>query len=154
MKTLNLALLAALAAGVALPGIASAYPDGISGYSGNPAVRARTTAEIFWKVLGAGELSQEQSLAPGAHPEPVTTLLGSLSDSEAKLRRLLVVGHMPDLAVLLHHLANGRVSASVSFPPGGMSRLDFAATVRAHAGSLVWSYKPAELAVLEDANLV
>jgi phosphohistidine phosphatase len=120
----------------------------------SPAVRAAATADIFWKVLGAGELSREASLAPGADPDPVITLLRSLSSRIEKPMRLLVVGHMPDLAALLQRLANGRVLASLSFPPGGMSRLDFDAEVRAGEGTLVWSYRPAELSALRDARQV
>ena len=120
----------------------------------SPAVRAVQTAEIFWRALGTGELQHEATLSPGVEPESVEALLRSLTIDTPRHCRFLVVGHMPDLGLLLRHLTEGRVSAAVSFVPGGMARLDFAEAVRAKAGKLIWSLRPAELVALADANRV
>jgi len=117
-------------------------------------LRALRTAEIFWRTLGKGDLELVEALAPGADAETITKLLTELSRPDARLKRLLVTGHMPDLISLLRHLSRERVSAAVSFAPCGMARLDFETAVRAKAGALKWSLKPGELAALSDPGVV
>ena len=83
-------------------------------------VRARQTAEIFWRECHPfAHLSAERGLLPADPPIWMRDRLCG------ETRQLMAVGHMPHIARLLRVLLGGDAdSSAVTFPVNGMVALD------------------------------
>ena len=82
-------------------------------------VRARQTAEIFWKACNPlAPLTAERGLLPD---DPPQWMRDRLSGEE---RSILIVGHMPYLPRLLAMLTGVRDERTMSFPLHGCVALD------------------------------
>ncbi len=82
-------------------------------------VRARQTAEIFWKACNPlAPLTAERGLLPD---DPPQWMRGRLNGEE---RSILIVGHMPYLPRLLLMLTGVRDEPTVSFPLHGCVALE------------------------------
>lgn len=83
-------------------------------------LRARQTAEIFWRACNPlATMTAERGLQPGDPPEWMRERL--FGDT----RELLIVGHMPHLARLLRLMIAGDAdNALVTYPPHGVVALD------------------------------
>lgn len=67
----------------------------------SPLVRAVQTAEILaWKLRHKGELEVAQPLAPGFRPEGLDELL----DAHPEAAEVVLVGHEPDMGLLVQSL--------------------------------------------------
>jgi len=98
----------------------------------SPLIRARQTAEIAVDVGLAAALELAESLAPGADPLPlVEAWLATGRDGEPAPRRLLLVGHEPDLGLLAARLI-GAAPGSVPLRKAGLALL-------ALPGAAVWT---------------
>jgi phosphohistidine phosphatase len=69
----------------------------------SPLVRARQTAEIAMEAGLAPTCRIDEALAPGGDPEPLV--------HSAKHRRLMLVGHEPDLGMLAAQVLGARAGA-------------------------------------------
>ncbi len=119
----------------------------------SPAKRARMTAEIYWKAVGRGRLCEERGLAPGADADDLAVLVNAQLEPN-RTRRVLVVGHNPDLLYCLHSWANEKLSAAVSLAPGSLARIDFGDQVRTKEGRFVACLRAEQVAVTGDSPLL
>jgi len=102
-----------LAAAAAHRGV---QPDAIW-HSGK--LRARQTAELFWKACNPlATFSAERGLQPDDPPRWMRDQL------TGETRSILITGHMPSLSRLLASLLGGEESASVVFPQHGCVALE------------------------------
>ena len=84
-------------------------------------LRARQTAEIFWKACNPlAPLTAERGLLPGDPPQWMRDRLSGEG------RTILIVGHMPYLPRLLLMLTGVRDDGTVSFPLNGCVALEAA----------------------------
>jgi phosphohistidine phosphatase len=85
-------------------------------------LRARQTAEAFWKVCNPfATMTAERGLQP---TDPPTWMCDRLV---GEMREVMLVGHMPNLPRLLRVLVGGDPDTStVTFPLHGMVALDVA----------------------------
>jgi len=82
-------------------------------------LRARQTAEIFWKACNPLSLfTAERGLLPDDPPQWIRDRL------TGEERTILIVGHMPYLPRLLGMLTTGRDEPAVSFPLHGCVALE------------------------------
>jgi phosphohistidine phosphatase len=107
---------------------AGAKPDAIVA---SPLVRARQTAEIAGRVLGAA-WQTDARLRPGATLGPVQALLAA-----GQWQRIMLVGHEPDLSSIIGQLTGGRVKMRA----GGVARVD-AERIEPRAGVLLLLTSP------------
>ena len=81
-------------------------------------LRARQTAEIFWRACNAlAECSAARDLQPGDPPVWVRDRLRGQS------RDLMIVGHFPHLPLLLTMLLTDHHGTAETFPPHGVVAL-------------------------------
>lgn len=106
----------------------------------SPLVRARQTAEITGRELGA-KARQADVLAPGCDIAQLIDLLGA----ERVAERVMVVGHEPDFSTMICELTGARVEIK----KGGLARVDLEA-LTAGAGVLVWLLPPSALRAIGD----
>jgi phosphohistidine phosphatase len=87
----------------------------------SPLTRAEQTAALVAKELeGAPQVELTEVLSPGAGPEAVVRFLRAAHhDAES----VLVVGHEPDLGVLIGALVSGDGTARVRMKKGGLCHL-------------------------------
>ncbi len=83
-------------------------------------LRARQTAEICWRLLNPlADFQAARGLQPDDDPDVLRDAL------EGESRDLLVAGHMPHLARLLHRLTTGRRDGGAAeFPQHGCVALE------------------------------
>lgn len=105
----------------------------------SPKVRARETAEPVAAALGLG-LEIDERLAGGLD----AGLLAALLDAGGERRRPCLVGHDPDLSLLLGSLVG---SPALALRKGAIARVDLpGGVVRAGTGILRWLLVPELLA--------
>ncbi|HXG24530.1 MAG TPA: phosphohistidine phosphatase SixA [Chthonomonadales bacterium] len=104
----------------------------------SPLVRARQTAEIVADVLEMRErLRDDPRLASGCR---LGDLQGIIADYP-QAKRLMLVGHNPDLSLLTGQLVGG---ANVSLKKGGIARINID-RIEPGEGELEWLLTPAIL---------
>jgi len=105
----------------------------------SPLVRAVETAEI-----AAGGLASKppldicEALRPGGSPEALITFLAKRSNR----RRVLVVGHEPDLGELAARLIGAGRNANMPFKKGGCCLIAFREFPPKSPGRLMWWLTP------------
>ena len=114
----------------------------------SPLRRARQTADILAAALCHGLEPQECGfLAPGADAAKLLHWLG-----HAGFGALMVVGHMPDLALMASELIAGDGWAAIEFRKGGACRIDFEDKAAKAAGRLIWLIQPRQFLDLRAAG--
>lgn len=111
----------------------------------SPLVRAIQTAEIVaqeFKHRAPVEICP--ALAPGLHPESLFHFIGAFPGA----RRVLLVGHEPDLGNLVLHLIGGAHADRLPMRKGAVIRVDLDGTPPAGPGTLVWALTPRILRAL------
>ena len=105
----------------------------------SPLARAVETAEI---VADAQEskppLDHCEALRPGGDPEALVAFLAKRSNR----RRVLVVGHEPDLSQLAARLIGAGRNANMPFKKGGCCLITFTTFPPKSPGRLVWWLPP------------
>jgi phosphohistidine phosphatase len=82
-------------------------------------LRARQTAEVFWRACNAlAELSATPDLQPGDPPSRIRDRL------RGETRDLLIAGHFPHLPRLLTLLLTGSEERLIEFPQHGVVALE------------------------------
>jgi phosphohistidine phosphatase len=105
----------------------------------SPLVRAVQTAEIVADELDSNPpLDLCDALKPGGSPEALITFLAK----RANRRRVLVVGHEPDLGELAARLIGAGRNANVPFKKGGCCLIEFSIFPPKSPGRLVWWLPP------------
>jgi phosphohistidine phosphatase len=113
----------------------------------SPLARARETAAIV--AAGAKfdrEIVETEALSPDTDPRE---LFDVLNESFRSARRILIVGHQPELGSLVSMLTAGDLSFSLNFKKGAICKISFSNDVDAGAGSFEWFLTPKLLAKLE-----
>ena len=105
----------------------------------SPLVRARETADIVADELGS-RIPRDScdALRPGGSPETLITYLAK----QASRKRVLVVGHEPDLSALAARLIGAGRHANLSFKKGGCCLITFLEFPPKSPGQLVWWLTP------------
>jgi phosphohistidine phosphatase len=105
----------------------------------SPLVRAVETAEIVADALGSKPpLDWCEALGPGGAPEALITFLAKRPNR----RRVLVVGHEPDLGELAARLIGAGRNANMPFKKGGCCLITFSEFPPKTPGRLVWWLPP------------
>jgi phosphohistidine phosphatase len=87
----------------------------------SPLRRARQTAEPVARALGQrNDLIETVSLAPDADPREILREI-----EKRRMKRVLLVGHMPHLGRLLGYLLTGRSNSHMEMKKGALARIEF-----------------------------
>lgn len=104
----------------------------------SPLVRARETAEIVAEELGGVPTDHCDALRPGGSPEALISFLAKSADR----KRVLVVGHEPDLSELAARLISAGRRANLAFKKGGCCLITFDEFPPESPGQLMWWLTP------------
>ena len=104
----------------------------------SPFTRALQTAELLASDAGWPSPEQTGELEPGAKPSAVIDLIATRDE----LDRVVVVGHEPDLGLLVSTLLAGDGHGFVAMKKGGVARVTIDGRLAAGAGSLRWLLTP------------
>ena len=110
----------------------------------SPYVRARQTAEIVARELGAlGKLRETRHLEPGGSP---AALFQAIREVAPSADAVMVVGHEPDLGALTSRLIAGDGgNVDVPFRKAGLARIELDALPPERRGTLRWFLSPSIL---------
>jgi len=112
----------------------------------SPLLRAKQTAEIVASELEIKRrLKFSNALAPGGS---VANLLRQLEREKPAPKKILLVGHEPDLTHLVSLLATGRLQLELDFKKGGLCKLEAEALRAGKCASLAWLLTPKQLKLL------
>ena len=105
----------------------------------SPLTRAAQTAEIVGDAQNSKPpLDFCDALRPGGDPEALITFLAKRSNR----RRVLIVGHEPDLGELAARLIGAGRNANMPFKKGGCCLITFSVFPPKSPGRLVWWLPP------------
>ena len=98
----------------------------------SPLRRARQTAEPVARALGQrDDLIETDALSPGADPKEILREI-----EKRRMKRVLLVGHMPHLGRLLGYLLTGRSNAHMEMKKGALARIEFEGATPTPPGTL------------------
>jgi phosphohistidine phosphatase len=101
----------------------------------SPLPRAQRSAQLLVEGLGGGiEITCDDRLLPGAQWANVSAVLAEHADA----RRVLFVGHEPDLSGVIEALTGGRVAMQL----GSLACVEFEASPAPNGGRLSWLLDP------------
>jgi phosphohistidine phosphatase len=101
----------------------------------SPLARARRTAEIASEVLGLPGPVADDRLRPGARWSDLAQAIAGQGDA----RRVMFVGHEPDLSAAAAHLTG---ASSIRLRSGGVACLEFPGIPEPGGGELAWLLDP------------
>jgi len=105
----------------------------------SPLVRAVETAEIVAESLGHSvPMDFAEALRPGGSPEALITFLAK----HPNRKRVMVVGHEPDLGEMAARLLGAGRHANLGFKKGGCCLITFNEFPPKSPGQLVWWLTP------------
>ncbi|CAA9556180.1 MAG: hypothetical protein AVDCRST_MAG88-1127 [uncultured Thermomicrobiales bacterium] len=115
----------------------------------SPLLRASQTATLAAERLRPRRGPERSAaFAPGRRPEETLDALRSYEGEDTEPdapRRVVLVGHMPDLGNLAGWLVWGRGDLTVTLRTGGLCRIDLPGRPGAARGELRWLLPPALL---------
>lgn len=112
----------------------------------SPLLRAKQTAEIVAAELKLKKrLQHSNALAPGGDAESLLRQLNRLKPSP---KRLLLVGHEPDLSRLVSLLTTGGLQLQMDFKKGGLCKLDAEKLKPGKCATLAWLLTPAQMKLM------
>lgn len=113
----------------------------------SPLIRARQTADIVASVYNARNMLKElPALKPGVPVEKLWTALKPF----AHCRRLMLVGHEPDMSALASTLLTGRPAGmNLTFKKGGLCLIEIDSLPPKAHGTLLWLITPKQLRLME-----
>ena len=100
----------------------------------SPKVRARRTAELVGEAIGAG-VRLDERLGAGVGPTTVDAIVTDLGGP----RRVVIVGHDPDLSHLLTWLSG---ADALAMKKGAFARIDVTGAVAGGRATLRWLVPP------------
>jgi phosphohistidine phosphatase len=104
----------------------------------SPYLRARQTAESVAAGFPRPPVVREtENLSPGFRPKALLQELHSLSPDHS----VAVIGHQPDLSVLLAYLIEGESAGSIAMAPSAIAKITFEAGPTSDA-VLQWLFSP------------
>jgi phosphohistidine phosphatase len=126
-------------------GLATLEPE-IDVLISSPFVRAHQTATILESEIGYPAPRLEPHLAAGSPTAGAVALLSR----EQRLHTVALVGHEPDLSLLLGALIGVGAAPAVDWRRGGAALVEFEQELRPAAGWLRWFITPRILRSLAD----
>jgi phosphohistidine phosphatase len=112
----------------------------------SPLLRARETAELLAAGMKSSRLIQiVDELIPGTPPEK---LIRRIIGMKKMPKRILCVGHEPDLGELASWLLTGAASGRFPLKKGGLVRLDISKLTPGQCAVLTWCLTPPQLKML------
>ncbi len=113
----------------------------------SPFLRARQTADIIASELNLRRvLGFRDELKPGGD---FKALLRQINLLRPAPENLLIVGHEPDLSILISRLISGQSDVCMDLKKGGLAKLEIQGRLRAvRCASLHWLLTPKQLALL------
>jgi phosphohistidine phosphatase len=103
----------------------------------SPLVRAKQTADLLAAGLpGKASVKTLDALAPGHSPASVLAQLSRI----ARRRRIMLVGHEPDLGELAAHLIGA--GRALPFKKGGVCRIEVESLTSRRPAALSWFMQP------------
>jgi phosphohistidine phosphatase len=112
----------------------------------SPLVRAVETAEIIADALGLSknEVEQTNHLAPSGSADELFTDIKHRTGIES----IALVGHQPDLGILVSKIVQGNGALSVQLKKGSVCCINVMETVPTFRGELLWLLPPKHLRLL------
>ncbi|MBU0677853.1 MAG: phosphohistidine phosphatase SixA [Verrucomicrobia bacterium] len=111
----------------------------------SPLVRAKETAEIMREILAPkAKLELNDGLVPGAVVEDVVACCSGRPGD------IMIVGHMPDMAVIASQFITGSPDTDIVFKKAGACCIQFTASPAISTGALLWLIQPRVLRRLTD----
>lgn len=105
----------------------------------SPLVRAKETAEIVAKILGApGDIEVLDMLAPGMDFASVTAWVNT-----RKMKAIMLVGHSPDLQEYASYLISSSADTAIELKKAGACCIEFDGAAGKGRGVLRWLIPPA-----------
>lgn len=114
----------------------------------SPLVRAVETAEIVAQCYEGLHVVQVPALAPGGAPEEGLAWL----QSNKRFDTVALVGHEPDLGLLIGWLLTGRRNSFMEVKKGSVCLLEFARRIEPGGAVLHWFLKASQLGLLGDSH--
>lgn len=114
----------------------------------SPLPRALQTARIVTQALGLAEPIEREELRIGADGQALLEALGG-----AKLRRLMLVGHNPDLQELAAVLIGARGEDALTLSKGGLAQLKLHAAPGPRSARLVSLWREKDLIRLAEPTV-
>lgn len=121
-------------------GLKSIAPD-LDYIATSPLIRAIQTAEILSKEYGDIQLIKTDILSPGINFNNFLDWAGQLP----KTRLIALVGHEPDLGLLLCRMLSGKEHSFVHFKKAGAGLIEFSDDIAAGSAKLTWFLTPWQL---------
>jgi phosphohistidine phosphatase len=112
----------------------------------SPLVRAQQTARIVADAYRLRDVATVEAMLPDRHPRE---LLSWLSRQPADAT-IAVVGHEPQVGLLVAWSVGGVTEPSVAFKKGGAALLEFPRKPAAAKGILQWLLTPAQLRAMGE----
>lgn len=100
----------------------------------SPLIRARQTAELFCEAIG-GEPISDEGLRPGAEWGNLARAMAGHPDA----RRVLFVGHEPDLSTVIGELSG---ASSIRMRKGSLACLEFYGIPEPGGAEIAWLLDP------------
>jgi phosphohistidine phosphatase len=117
--------------------------DRIDVLASSPLLRAQQTAAIVAEAFGGMKVATVDELKPG---KPAKAVLQWLQGQTADDATIAVVGHEPQLGMLISYLLAGdRRRAFVEVRKGSATLLEFPEQVKAGGAVMQWMLKPSQL---------
>ncbi len=113
----------------------------------SPLVRAVETAEIVAAAYGGARIERVSALAPGAGPDVVAQWLAK----QRARGTVAVVGHEPDLSMLVSYLLSGTPGGLVELKKGAACLLEFPGKAKPGEAMVRWLLAPRHLRALSRA---
>ena len=123
-------------------GLASLLPRSAALLS-SPFSRARDTAALLAEELGRRKIIECGELAPGEPPHKVFAMLRARKDEA-----VILVGHEPDLGILLSACLHQNARLKIDFRKGGAACIEFTARIEPGRACLSWIMPPRVLRAL------
>jgi phosphohistidine phosphatase len=112
----------------------------------SPFLRAKQTAEIVATGLKLKKrLKFSNALAPGSPP---AILLRQLEREQPTPKRILLVGHEPDLSHLISLLVTGGLQLQLDLKKGGLCKLKAGKLLAGKCALLAWLLTPRQMKLL------
>jgi phosphohistidine phosphatase len=112
----------------------------------SPLARALETAEILAAGIGFNkkDIKTSENLSPGAACEKLFAEIKSRPGAES----IVLVGHQPDLGILISKIIHGTGYASLQLKKGSVGCVNVTETVPTLRGDLMWLLTPRQLRLL------
>jgi phosphohistidine phosphatase len=108
----------------------------------SPLTRAYETAEIVAQSLGQKDrLAVWEELSPGGDPDTICHQLAQFGKDAA----ILLIGHEPQLSMLISRIISGNDGVSIILAKGGMAKIRNYSFNKRASGDLQWLLTPRQM---------